>query len=378
MHAASFSRSPDVIVVGAGLIGLAASASLAEAGLTVLLLGEPRAGEASLAAAGLLAPSVEEVHAARAFALASRDRYPSYLEWILERTGVPVPLNRRGVLEVALNDDDVQRLHASRDGAGDTSAHSERETSGAGRSGWLDQQALTRLEPSLRHARGALLHALDGAVDNVALHGALRRVVADDARIRVEQTSVTTIDSVNRDVRTAEGARFSAASLVIAAGAWTSRLRGLPRSLPIEPVRGQMMAMRVAALERPVFGAGIYLVPRPSGVTLVGSTMEHVGFDATTTTEGLHMLRGAAGRLCPVVARSDKQAAWAGLRPLTPDGLPIIDRDRDYPWLYYACGHSRNGILMAPLTADCVAALVTGSDAGHDLSPFSVTRFAAL
>ncbi|MEO5568057.1 MAG: FAD-dependent oxidoreductase, partial [Gemmatimonadaceae bacterium] len=349
MRAAGFSGSPDVIVIGAGLIGLAAAAALATEGLKVLLLGEPRPGEASLAAAGLLAPSVEEVHAARPFAIASRDRYPSYLEWIQEHTGVHVPLNRKGVLEVALSDTDAQLLHASRDDAGETLAYGRHDVAGESGSQWLDQESLTKLEPSMRHARGALLHELDGAVDNVALHGALQRLVAYDARIWVEQTSVTAIDSVRRGVQTSDGARFSASSVVIAAGAWTSRLLGLPRSLPIEPVRGQMMAMHVSALERPVFGAGIYLVPRPSGITLVGSTMERVGFDPTTTSEVLDMLQGAAGRLCPVVGTSALHASWAGLRPITPDMLPVIDRDPDHPWLYYATGHSRNGILMAPL-----------------------------
>ena len=350
--------SPDVIVIGGGLVGLASAAALADRGLSVHVLAESRPGEASVAAAGLLAPSVEEISSARAFGLASRDRYPSYLDWLRERTGIRVPLNREGVLQVALTKAEVAELE-------DASAGSE----------WLDASALAQLEPALAPAIGAAFHEGDGAVDNVVLLTALTRLVMHDPRITFERSAVAGVDTKGLVVQTAGGQRRSTAAILVATGAWTSRLRGLPRSLPVEPVRGQMLSRVGMPLRHATFGAGIYLVPRESGHTLVGSTMERVGFDARTTEAGTDSLLAAAGRLCPAVADGAPHEAWAGLRPVTPDLLPIIDRDPEYPSLLYACGHSRNGILMAPLTADCVADLVTEGTTDHDLAPFSCTRF---
>ena len=346
----------DVIVVGGGLIGLAAAAAMADRGLTVHIVSESRPGEASAAAAGLLAPSVEEISSARAFGIASRDRYPSYLEWLRDQTGISVPLNRKGILEVAQSDEEVAHL---RRGSGE----------------WVDSAALATLEPALSANRGAAFHHTDGAVDNVVLLGALVRLTVQHPRITVERAAVASIDAPQRVVQTRDGGLRSSSAIVIAAGAWVNQLRGLPRVVPVEPVRGQMLSRTGTSLHHAAFGAGIYLVPRDSGHTLIGSTMERVGFDATTTGEALDTLLGAARRLCPSLGQSREYESWAGLRPVTPDMLPIVDRDPEYPSLLYACGHSRNGILMAPLTADCIADMVTAGSSAHDISPFAITRF---
>ena len=356
--ARGFNRSPDVAIVGAGLIGLAAAAAIAENGLTVHIIGEARAGEASRAAAGLLAPSVEEISAARAFGLASRDRYPSYVEWLRERSGITVPLNRKGVLEVALDEGELELL---------------RRHSGGGE--LLDQPALAAFEPALAHAVGARYYELDGAVDNLALMEALTRIAANDPRIMLERGVVAGVDPASSALEMAGGRSVSAAFVVVAGGAWTSRLRGLPRPVPVEPVRGQMIAMHVSSVSHAVFGAGIYLVPRTKpDITLIGSTMERVGFDASTDEEGLSSLRSAARRLCPAALSVDSDT-WAGLRPMTPDMLPVLGPDPEYPSLLYACGHSRNGILMGPLTADCLTDFVMQRQPEHDLSAFDVMRF---
>jgi len=352
-------RNADVLIIGAGIIGLSTAAASADLGMRVLLFGEPNPGEASPAAAGLLAPSVEEVTAAHPFAIASRDRYPSYLEWVFERTRIRVPLNREGILEVALDHHEEATLAvASRQGAQ-----------------WLPGRELAAFEPALEHAVGGFLHPDDGAVDNVELLRALRKLVEREQRIEWRTETVSRIDAAQRRVTTGSAAQHSAPTIVIAAGAWSARIGGLPRPLPVEPVRGQMVAARAAVVSRPVFGAGVYLVPREHGRTVIGSTMEHVGYDPRTTVEGLGALRTSAARLCPALAESDMSEGWAGLRPVTPDLLPIIDRDPEFPALIYACGHSRNGILMAPLTADCVAQLAAGNRPAHDLSPFALARF---
>jgi glycine oxidase len=141
-------------------------------------------------------------------------------------------------------------------------------------------------------------------------------------------------------------------------------------------MRGQMLALAAAPLTHVVYGPHGYLVPRGGTHTLAGSTMERSGFDASTTDQAIAEIRTMANTLCPSLATAPTAAVWAGLRPVTPDFLPIIGHDPDYPSLLYACGHSRNGVLLAPLTADCVAALAVGEPSPFSLSSFTVDRFA--
>ena len=138
-----------------------------------------------------------------------------------------------------------------------------------------------------------------------------------------------------------------------------------------------MFAVEAPAGARPrrvIYGPGAYIVPRGQRI-LVGATLERAGFDPSTTPAALAELRRGAAAIWPAIAELPMASSWAGLRPVTPDLLPIIGPDPDHPCLIYACGHSRNGILMAPLTADCVAAIVAGSAPPADLTPFRVDRF---
>ena len=137
-----------------------------------------------------------------------------------------------------------------------------------------------------------------------------------------------------------------------------------------------MIAIGAAALRHVIFADAAYLVPRGDRV-LVGATMEDVGFDDATTPEAQETLRAAAVGLVPSLRDAPVAAAWAGLRPMTPDGLPILGRDPDWPSLLYACGHSRNGILMAPLTGECIASLALGEEPPASLAAFDVRRFEA-
>lgn len=361
--------TPDVLVLGGGLVGLATALATATRGLRVTLISTPRAGEASPAAAGILAPTLE--HAAEAqdnpahiFALAARDRYPEFLQSLADRTGINVPLDRSGILEVALDDDSLVAM-ASR--AGDRGFE------------LLDRRALIALEPALASCAGAVLHPLDGSVDNVALIDALRTAgarslvtVIEDAVAEVAFDGTKTVSA-----HLTSGERIEAAVAVLAAGAWVNGIRGLPRALPVQPVRGQMLAYSGRPVRRVVYGPNGYLVPRASegGRTLAGATMEDVGFTATTSEEGLESMRAMAESICPVFRGQTPSSSWAGIRPVTPDLLPIIGADPDQPALLYACGHSRNGVLMSPLTGDCIAALLLGEASPHDLGPFSPQRF---
>jgi len=271
-----------------------------------------------------------------------------------------VPLNRLGILHVVLDEAEAAR-HATEIAPGST---------------WLDRPALNALEPALGHAAGARLFADDGAVDNVELYRALEEACTRSARVQHIRAPARAIAIGRREVvcETSDGQRVTAGQLVLAAGAWSPLIEGLPRPLPVEPLRGQMISLGASPLRHVVYGEHGYLVPR-GGKILVGSTMERAAFDASTTNEGIASLRKAAAELCPGLASAAMASAWAGLRPVTPDFLPILGRDPDQPSLIYACGHSRNGVLMAPLTGDCIAALVAGEEPPVSLSAFGIERF---
>jgi glycine oxidase len=365
----------DVVIVGGGLVGLATAAALGERGVQVILLEERRAGVASTAAAGMLAPTMERGSAgsaAHAFALAARDLYPSYLDALGELTGIRVPLNREGVLELVLDEGAAESQRAAL-------AASAAGTAGAPPGGeWIDGAQLRALEPELAPVAGAVLYPRDGAVDNVVLVRALEALVAASPSVRVVNEGARALE-LNRDaasVTLANGERLGCSSVVLAAGAWSPLLVGLPRPLPVEPVRGQAISLSAAPVRHVTYGPRGYIVPREGSRTVVGATMEHVGFDSGVTAETATRLAATAREMAPVFERARTLDHWCGLRPVTPDFLPIIGRDPLHPALIYACGHSRNGILLAPLTGECVADIAIGREAPMDVTPFSVRRFA--
>ena len=348
-------------MVGAGLIGLATAAALAERGVSATIVGSSRPGEASPAAAGMLAPSVEQATgAAHDFAIAARDRYPSYIEYLAERSRVRVPLNRSGILQVAITEKGVKGLRKT--------APSTAQ--------WIDAVDLHRLEPSLSHSLGAMFNPGDGAVDNTLLLDALRKLVASSRRIAVVDKSVTKVAARAKscDVVLDDKSRRSAERVVLAAGAWVGKIAGARFARAVKPARGQLVSYSSTPLRHVAYGPRGYIVPRTNSL-IGGSTMEDVGFDNRTTAAGIKKVRAAAEEICPVLESSTEVQAWAGLRPVTPDLLPIIGADPEFASLLYACGHSRNGVLMAPLTGDIIADLVTESPLSHDLAQFRPDRF---
>lgn len=311
----------------------------------------------------MLAPSIEhDGSPAEGLAVAGRDLWPAYLEALASLSDIPVSLNRDGVLAVAA------------DAA--TAVHKRGHLAPTAR--WLEAAQVAARAPGVHAPHGAVHHPSDGAVDNVALLAAL-----DDALSR--QPGLTRAGSVRAIARegrrvvvhAADGAHvFDRA--VVALGAWTSRLAGLPRAIPVEPVRGEMLGYAVAATSVVLYGAHAYVVPRPGGRVIVGATMDRVGFDAGTTDAARAQLHAAVGELLPALRSVQPDAHWAGLRPVSPDFLPILGEEPAWPTLMYATGHSRNGILLAPLTAEVVARWATGEGPGYDLSPFDPTRFGNL
>jgi glycine/D-amino acid oxidase-like deaminating enzyme len=310
----------------------------------------------------MLAPSVEKsTGPAHRFAIAARDFYPTYLEDLAELTGIRVPLNRLGVLQVALTEKGVSGLRKS--------APPESE--------WIDRAGLARLEPTLGHALAAVLNPEDGSVDNVILLAALEELInRSDHIARVDGTAARiTADESSVSVVLSTGETRTAGHAVIAPGAWGAQIAGATYLAAVTPSRGQMVSYDAIGLRHVTYGPRGYLVPRTAGTLLAGSTMEAVGFAAGTTPEGIARVRSAAEEIAPALAVGTVNATWAGLRPVTPDMLPILGRDPAQPRIVYSCGHSRNGILLAPLSGETVAALITEEPLLHDLSQFHPARF---
>ena len=350
------SNTADVLVLGGGIAGLTVALEAARRDLSVTLLDTPRPGAASRAAAGMLAPFLEELPPVMlGAAIAARNLYPSYLSALREQTGIEVPLDRGGILQLASEADaEVLRRRAS--------AGAE----------WLDSSALAAREPAFGDHFGALLHPLDGAVDNLVLMDALERAVATTPTIKRVAAEVLSIDADQPSALTPTRGRFFAMRLVLSTGAWAGRLPGLPRRIPVRPVRGQLLRLAQSPIRHVTYGGGGYLVPRGDTV-LIGATSEEAGFENETSLGGLSALKGIATRAIPALANALVVDHWAGLRPMSLDTHPILGADPESPALVYACGYSRNGILFAPWAAAQLAGILVG-DPAPELEPFRVDR----
>jgi glycine oxidase len=362
----------DVVIVGGGVIGLAIAREAAASGLSVQLLEKSDTGtEASGASAGMLAAQIEAHEAGPLLSLAvkSRDLYPAFLRDLEAETGLGVDLRTEGALVVGRDDGEMRTL--------------EQEASVQQALGlplaWLGPDELASCEPGLaRELCGGFHLPREHSLDPVLLTRALRRSAEAKGALIASHVEATRIEAGPvRAVLTADGERYPAGAIVLAAGAWSSSLGGCGFTPPpSEPVRGQIVCFRAPGLlSHIVVGRDAYLVPRGDGRVLVGSTMERAGFDRSVTALGLARLTSAALLLVPALAQAPLHGAWAGLRPGSPDGLPVIGRLGD--GVYAACGHLRQGVTLAPMTARLVAALVAGKDPEVDLTPFRPERFAA-
>jgi glycine oxidase len=216
---------------------------------------------------------------------------------------------------------------------------------------------------------------MDALVANEKVHSALRYSVRLDPRIRWTSHAVARVDSSGASVTLADDSLWHADRVVLAAGAWSSGIAGVPARIPLEPARGQMLTLRASGLTRPAFGAGGYVIPRRDGRIFVGSTMERVGFDPSVTQEACNSLGRVASLLIPDLESREVLESWSGLRPMSPDGMPIIGMHPEAPGLCVATGHSKNGILLGPLTAEVVADLVIHGRTDYDISSFAPERF---
>ncbi|MFN2384145.1 MAG: glycine oxidase ThiO [Gemmatimonadota bacterium] len=389
-------RDPDAIVVGGGLVGCLAARALAAHGRTVTLFerGRRPGGGASTAAAGMLSPQMEwaegilvggDPEAARAEAMldlcvAARARWPAFARALEAESGRSLCYRTEGTLVVAL----------TAAAAAELEAQARSQVRRGLRAEWLDTPTARRLEPGISPAaRGALFLPDDHQVEPLPLMAAAIDVLARPGLRVVTGVAVAAVESAGgrvAGVRTVAdpgngggpaGEEVTRAPwVVLAAGAWSAAIRGLPRPLPVRPVKGQMAAVRPAEMPiRHVVGCGgAYCVPRDDGRIVVGATVEEAGFDDSLDPAATEALVQAVAAAVPALGGAPIEARWSGLRPGTADDLPILGEDPELPGLLYATGHYRNGILLAPLSADLVAGLVRGEAPPADLAPFSAAR----
>lgn len=366
---------PRVVIVGGGIIGCAAAYYLAGAGASVTLLERGAfAGEASGAAAGMLAALSDE----------GGDRGPDFQQLCLEslalyedllpelgKTGIDVRHSRGGVLHLALSQREAvslqQRFQAQRENAPENL--------------WLEGSDVFGEEPQASPAATAALlspreHSLDARQLTLAFAAAARSagaVLEEGIAVRGFLRTKGKVTGV-----LANGQRYEADAVLLAGGPWTAALAAkLGANVPVRPVRGQMISLRGPAepLRRVVWGERAYLVPREEGQTYVGATVEEAGFRRRNTAAGVARLRRSAAELVPALAKAELVRAWSGLRPATPDGLPILGPLPGLANVWVATGHFRNGILLAPITGKLVTEGLTSGRVPAQLRPFLPSRF---
>lgn len=360
----------DCIVVGGGIIGCATALALRDAGADVTVVDRgPPGEESSWAAGGILAPQAEAHGPGVLFDLlrASRQRWPAFARALRERSGIDVGYRDDGALVLARDAAAAEQLLAR--------ARWQRELGLAVET--LSSRELAALEPALRSSPLALRlpddHQVEARLAMRALVGACAAAGVTLARGEVRRVRHDGARVVGVD---GDGGPRDAARVVIAAGAWSSAIDGVPLAAgALTPVRGQMIELRTAAppLRHVVFGEGGYLVPRTDGRVLCGSTEERVGFAKEVTADGVATLRARAARLCPSLDGLPVADRWSGLRPASADALPYVGATA-IAGLYVAAGHYRNGVLLAPLTAEIMTALVTGATVPVDVTALSPSR----
>lgn len=358
----------DVIVVGAGLIGLLTAQELARGGLSVILVERGRAGrEASRAAAGILAPVCPWKAPPELGKLArwSQELYPVLADELRRQTGVDPEWTASGALFF-----DVEESEAAQAWGAEHGAPVE----------LLAPADLKRWEPALASVqrRAILVPGVAQVHNSRLIRAAKESVLGQGVPLRegVEVTGFLTQGSRVTGVRTSTGT-VEAGQTIIAAGAWSGTLlEPIGIKLGIGPERGQIIQYDgpPGLLGRILFGGGAYLVPRRDGKIVAGSTREDVGFDTSTTEEGLATLRAAAEELLPMLNGAAVMRHWAGLRPATPDGLPYIGPCSGTPGLYLNTGHFSHGITLAPASARLLADIVLQRPPIVDPAPFAPGR----
>jgi glycine oxidase len=379
----SLPRTPDVLVVGGGIIGLVTAWRAAQRGLATAVADPEPGGGAAQVAAGMLA-AVTELHFGEqrllGLNLASARRYPDFAAELTELTGHDLGYRRCGTLAVALDADDRAHLRE---------LHALQRASGL-ESQWLSGRDCRRLEPMLAPGvRGGLRVDGDHQIDPRRLAGALvaacERAGVVLHRVWAERLTVQRDRATGCVLR--DGTTLGAGQVVLAAGSLSGRLAGVPDEVlpPVRPVKGQVLRLTVPERYAPflnrtvravVRGSHVYLVPRLSGELVVGATSEELGWDTTVTAGGVYELLRDAHELVPGITELPLAEARAGLRPGSPDNAPLLGPTA-LDGLLLATGHHRNGVLLTPVTGDALAHVLTTGELPAEARPFTPRRFGA-
>ena len=370
-------KTYDVVIVGGGIIGGSIAFELAQQDLRVAVLDRQELmHEASWAAAGMLSPAPDCPSAIPLVPLgrASLGLYPKFVDAVEDASGLGTGFRAGGALEIIFQGDaerELSTLVALHHGLGLACEP-------------LHLEEARKLEPVIgREARAAALLPDECSVQPRALTGA---VLAAAASARVELCPGVEVVSLAVDAKKCMGAKassgeiFSAAQVVLAAGCWSSQIPEAAPYAPTIPVRGQMAALRHSGtpIRHVLRSERGYLVPRgmesPQTV-VVGSTLENVGYEKRVTSGGIEKVLSAANELAPELEKAEIIETWSGLRPGSPDQLPILG-PAEIEGLVFATGHYRNGILLAPVTAKLIGEWITGRKTSLDCEAFSPLRFA--
>jgi glycine oxidase len=349
----------DVIIVGGGIIGLSLSFAVRKRGAKVLVVdrGEP-GREASYAAGGMLVDcSTETLGALQPLATASARMYPEFVLEVEIESGKTVDLREQGTIVFPPPEHVDERSESS----------PER----------LLPATLAELEPGLADPDRPAFYLQERSVDPRALTTAAWKAAKHRG---VDFSSGDPVQAVNLSDGRVSGVlttktTFHAPKIVNCAGAWSGQIA--PRGFPTRPIKGQMLCLAAPSrgfLKHVIRSPEIYLIPRSDGRILVGTTVEDAGFDKRTDPATMQRFHRAALAILPGLKNAKILEDWAGLRPGTPDALPILGAT-DIPGYYVATGHFRDGILLAPISAQLMADVITGGQPGLDLAPFSPARF---
>ncbi len=374
----------DVVIIGGGIVGLACAYECAKAGASVTLLEYGKTGmQATNAAAGMLAPLVEAHEPGPMFDIGAQAlaEFPALVAALESQAGFDIELQLDGILKVAFTNDQLHELRERR----------SRLASAGHQLELLDAAQCHEAEPRISdRIIGALYSPSEGSVSNQLLALALERAAILHGATIQQRAAVTGFRTSRErvtSVRTAE-ADVACDTVVIAAGARSGQIAAkLPHRppktedrrppLPVHPIRGQMIALggMSTPIRSIVWGPDGYLVPRANGIVFAGATVEDVGFRRRTTQAGLQQMRSMANALVPQLAAAKHLFDWAGLRPATPDGLPMIGPVPEWPNVVAATGHYRNGVLLGPITGRLVADGIVHRDWSNVPADFSPSRF---
>lgn len=352
---------PEVIVIGGGIIGCACAFELARRGAHVTLIDARTTGRgATHASAGVLSPFIEapSESALQTLCVASLARWDDFVATLRAATPAAFEYRRNGTIEVALDQEEAARLEQTAAGL-----HAAGITHDL-----LHGPAAAQVDPAISPAAtAALIVPSHGFVSVPSLTDALIAAASAHNLRLLEGVTVSHIERANPDAEPARDTRvrvetssgpLTADHVVLAAGSWSGQITiANTPAAPIRPIRGQLLhlAWKTTAPSRVIWGSRCYIVPWADNTVLVGATVEEVGFAEETTVAGIQTLLHAAIELVPATASAGFKEARAGLRPASADTLPLIGPSPDLPGLCYATGHYRNGILLAPLTAEMIA-----------------------